>query len=112
MPEREHTNVWKDPLTPVVFLRRTARVFPERTAVVYGDLRWSYADLAREVGRMAGALRSAGVAAGDRVAVLSPNTPHHLAAHFAMPLLVAPPSKTRISLKERFSGSVKCFPIH
>jgi fatty-acyl-CoA synthase len=102
MAEAEHANVWKDPLTPVVFLSRTLRVFPERTAVVHGGLRWSYADLAVEVGRMAGALRRAGVEAGDRVAVLSPNTPGHLAAHFAMPLLGAPlvSINTRLSSRE------------
>jgi fatty-acyl-CoA synthase len=69
---------------------RTARVFPEREAVVHGKLRWSYAQLALETGRMAGALRRAGVVAGDRVAILAPNTPAHLLAHFAMPLLGAP----------------------
>ncbi len=39
---------------------------------------------------MAGALRRVGVAPGDRVAILAPNTPWHLVAHFAMPLLGAP----------------------
>ena len=86
----EHERVWKDPLSPVVFLERTLRVFPERTAMVHGNLRWTYRELAEEVGRMAGALRASGVEAGDRVAILSPNTPWHLAAHFAAPLLAAP----------------------
>ncbi len=85
-----HEAVWKDPLTPVVFLQRTLRVFPARTAVIHGNLRFSYRKFAHEVGRMAGALRRAGVHAGDRVAILAPNTPGHLAAHFAAPLLLAP----------------------
>ncbi len=87
---KPHANVWTDPLTPLVMLERTARVFPRREAVVHGDLRWSYAQLALETGRMAGALRRAGVGRGDRVAILAPNTPAHLVAHFAMPLLGAP----------------------
>ncbi len=86
----EHPGVSSDPLTPVVFLERTLRVFPERTAVVHRDQRLSYAEFAEETGRMAGALRRAGVQEGDRVAILSPNTPWHLAAHFAAPLLGAP----------------------
>ena len=90
MSAKPHANVWTDPLTPLVMLQRTARVFPQREAVVHGKLRWSYAKLAEEVGRMAGALRRAGVGAGDRVAILAPNTPAHLVAHFAMPLLGAP----------------------
>jgi len=82
--------VASDPLTPVVLLQRTARTFPRRAAVIHGAQSWSYAELAHEVGRMAGALTRLGVGPGDRVAVLSPNTPWHLVAHFAMPLLRAP----------------------
>ena len=107
-----HEDVWKDPLTPVVFLQRTLRVFPERTAVIHGNLRWTYRKFAQEVGRMAGALRRAGVAAGDRVAIPAPNTPGHLAAHFAAPLLRAPlvSINTRLASREieyilRHSGS-------
>jgi fatty-acyl-CoA synthase len=86
----EHPSVSSDPLTPVLFLQRTLRVFPERPAVIYGEQSLSYRELAALVGRMAGALRRAGVVPGDRVAILAPNTPAHLAAHFAMPLLAAP----------------------
>jgi fatty-acyl-CoA synthase len=78
----------RDELSPVVLLERTLRVFPSKTAVVYGDdLRWRYEDFAREVGRLAGALRRAGVEPGDRVAFLAPNVPALLAAHFAVPLV-------------------------
>jgi fatty-acyl-CoA synthase len=98
----EHESTWTDPLTPVVFLMRTLRVFPERTAVIHGDERWTYTRLAEEVGRMAGALRLAGVKAGDRVAILAPNTPWHLAATFAAPLIGAPlvSINTRLASKE------------
>ena len=88
--ELSHSDVCLDPLGPIQLLQRTLRVFPERTGVVHGDLRWSYARLGEEVGRLAGALRRVGIGAGDRVAVLLPNTPIHLAAHFALPLLQAP----------------------
>ena len=66
------------------------RVFPKRAAVIYGETTWDYERFALEVGKMAGALRRAGIEYGDRVAILSPNTPWHLVAHFAMPLLGAP----------------------
>ena len=81
--------VSRDALTPLRLLERTVRVFPDEIAVVHGDLRWSYRELSREVGRLAGALARAGVARGDRVAFLAPNVPALLAAHFAVPRLGA-----------------------
>lgn len=76
--------VSSDPLTPLAFFERTVRVFPNKTAVVYGTQRWSWAEFAAEVGRLAGGLRRAGVEPGDRVAFLLPNVPILLAAHFAV----------------------------
>jgi fatty-acyl-CoA synthase len=73
-----------DPLTPLALLERTLRVFPDKPAVVYGDLRWSYRRFSDEVGRLAGALVRAGVEPGDRVAFLAPNVPELLVAHFAV----------------------------
>lgn len=73
-----------DPMTPVTFLERSARVFPDKTAVVYEDLRWTYREFSEQVGRMAGALLRAGVEPGDRVAFLTPNVPAMLVAHFAV----------------------------
>jgi fatty-acyl-CoA synthase len=72
------------PLTPLSLLERTVRVFPHKTALVYGDVRRSYAEFADDVGRLAGALQRAGVGAGDRVAFLAPNVPALLSAHFAV----------------------------
>jgi len=71
-------------LTPLAFLERTLRVFPHKTAVVYGPERWTYAAFAERVGRLAGALARAGVGPDDRVAVLAPNVPVALEAHFAV----------------------------
>jgi fatty-acyl-CoA synthase len=79
----------RDPLTPLALLERTLRVFPGKTAVVHGEARWTYAEFGALCGRMAGALERAGVGPGDRVAVLAPNVPAQLAAHFAVPRLRA-----------------------
>jgi fatty-acyl-CoA synthase len=73
-----------EPLTPLAFLERTVRVFPNKTAVVYGGNRWTYAQFAERIGRFAGALIRAGVEPGDRVAILAPNVPELLEAHFAV----------------------------
>jgi fatty-acyl-CoA synthase len=80
----EASAVSYDPFTPLAFLERTVRVFPEKTAVRYGDRGWSWAEFAEEIGRFAGALARAGVGPGDRVAVLAPNVPTLLAAHFSV----------------------------
>ena len=80
------TQVWNTPLTPLAFLRRSAEVFPDKTAVVYGDRRISYRQLAAETTRVAHALHGSGIGRGDRVAYLLPNLPEMLVAHFAVPL--------------------------
>ena len=73
-------------LTPLAFLPRSARIFPAKTAVIYGRRRLSYVDLEAETARVARALRASGVGPGDRVAYLMPNLPEMLIAHFAVPL--------------------------
>jgi fatty-acyl-CoA synthase len=72
-------------LTPVRFLDRAADIYRERIAVVDGDRRWTYAEFRGRCLRLAGALRARGIAAGDRVAVLAPNTHVLLEAHYAVP---------------------------
>ena len=73
-------------LSPLSFLERSARVWPGKTAVVYGARRLTYSELAAEAQRVARALRASGVGPGDRVAYLMPNLPEMLIAHYAVPL--------------------------
>jgi fatty-acyl-CoA synthase len=77
--------VYRSELTPVSFLRRSAYMFPEKTAVVYGERRYSYGEFEERVDRLSSRLRDAGLQKGDRVAFLCPNTPPMLEAHFAVP---------------------------
>jgi fatty-acyl-CoA synthase len=72
-------------LTPVSFLHRSATLLGDRTAVVEGDIRLSYDQLASHVAKASSSLREAGIADGDRVAVLAPNAWEMLVAHFAVP---------------------------
>jgi fatty-acyl-CoA synthase len=73
-------------LSPLNFLRRSAEVLAERTAVVHGSRRYDYRELQERVNRLASALRAGGLQRHDRVAVLSPNTPALLEAHYGVPL--------------------------
>jgi fatty-acyl-CoA synthase len=94
--------VYRSYLTPLRFLQRSASVFRQKPAVVYGDRTWTYPELNERVHRMASALTAAGVEPGDRVAYLVPNIPQMLEGHFAVPLagaiLVA--INTRLSAPE------------
>jgi fatty-acyl-CoA synthase len=73
------------PLTPLSHLRRAADLFAGREALVYGDLRWTYAQYHARVTRLASALARMGVMPGDVVATLLPNVPSHAEAHFGVP---------------------------
>ena len=77
--------VFRTELNPVDFLHRTAYMYPAKTAVVHGQRRYSYAELAERSWRLANALRSAGLEKGDRVATLLFNSPAMLEAHFGVP---------------------------
>jgi fatty-acyl-CoA synthase len=74
------------PLSPVDFLAHTATIFPERIAVVHGDLRYSYRELQERCEALARALIARGIGEGDTVSVIAPNVPAHLETHFGVPL--------------------------
>ncbi len=74
------------PLTPLSFLRRAAAVFPERTAWIHGSRHASYAEFYARCRRLASALAKRGVGPGDTVAIMSPNTPAMLEAHYGVPM--------------------------
>lgn len=76
----------KSILTPLSFLDRSAFVYRDKVAAVDGERRFTYAEFNERVHRLASALRVRGIAPGDRVAVLAPNTLMALEPHFAVPL--------------------------
>lgn len=73
------------PLTPLSHLKRAVRVFPETTALVYGDRRWTYWEYFERVTRLASGLAACGVKPGDVVSTLLPNIPAAVETHFAVP---------------------------
>ncbi len=77
------------PLSPVSFLARAAAVHPDRLAVVHGAHRATWRQTDDRCRRLASALQRRGVGPGDVVAVMAPNTPPTLEAHFAVPMLGA-----------------------
>jgi len=77
--------VFRSELNPVDFLHRAAYLYPDKVAVAADKRRYSYRELAERSWRLANALRSAGLAKGDRVAALLFNSPAMLEAHFGVP---------------------------
>jgi fatty-acyl-CoA synthase len=77
------------PLSPLEFARRTRRLHGAREAVVDGDLRLSYEEFFDRCDRWSAALQGLGVAQGDRVATIAPNTHAQLESFYAVPQLGA-----------------------
>src|SRR4030095_1357244 len=73
-------------LTPLGFLERSASVFPQRVAVVHGPLRRNWSELYARCRRLASVLARRGLGRGDTVAVILPNTPEMVEAHFGVPM--------------------------
>jgi len=73
------------PLSPVSFLERAADAWPAKAAVLHGDLAFTYAQFRERCRRLASALRARGIGAGDTVAILAPNVPAMLEAHYGVP---------------------------
>jgi fatty-acyl-CoA synthase len=77
------------PLTPLEFVRRTRALYPNREAVVDGDLRLTYAQFFERCDRWSTALQGLGVRQGDRVAYIAPNTHSNLEGYYAVPQIGA-----------------------
>ena len=77
------------PQTPLGFLAWAEQVYGGKTAVVHGDTSYTYADFAARCRRLASALAGRGVGLGDTVAVMAPNSPPMLEAHYGVPMIGA-----------------------
>ncbi|KAJ3335183.1 hypothetical protein HDU93_006239, partial [Gonapodya sp. JEL0774] len=90
------------PLNPISFLDWAARVYPNKIAIKYGDWEIKYKEFHFRVRLFGSALLKVGLAQGDKVAVLCPNTIPALDAHFAVPLAggVLVTLNTRLALPE------------
>lgn len=74
------------PITPLLFLERSAEVYPNKTAIIHGQLRQTWQQTYERCRRFASALQKHGIGLGDTVAVMLPNTPPMVEAHFGIPM--------------------------
>jgi fatty-acyl-CoA synthase len=75
----------REELSPLAFLRRAAAVHPDRPGAVDGDRIVTYGELGRRAGRLAAALRGAGLEPGEPAVALMLNRLELLEAHFGIP---------------------------
>ncbi|HJL94835.1 MAG TPA: long-chain-fatty-acid--CoA ligase [SAR324 cluster bacterium] len=73
-------------LTPLSFLKRTADIYTEREAIIYGERSYTWGQCHERCLRMASSLIELGINKGDTVAVLAFNTPEMFEAHFFVPM--------------------------
>src|SRR5271165_4229228 len=72
------------PLTPLSFLARAADVYPDRIAIIHGTRTWTYREFYARARRLGSALAKRGIKRGDTVAVVLPNVPAMLEAHYGV----------------------------
>ncbi|NFV79789.1 acyl-CoA synthetase [Magnetospirillum aberrantis] len=77
------------PLTPLQFLERAASVYPNRTAIIHGELSRTWGETYKRCRQLASALAKRGIGVGDTVAVMAPNIPEIFEAHFGVPMIGA-----------------------
>ena len=95
------------PLTPLGFLERAARVFPDHVAIIHGDLRRDYASFYARSRQLASALKQAGIGRGDTVSVMLANTPAMLECHYGVPMCGA----VLHSINTRLDAAVIAFQL-
>ncbi|MDP6517163.1 MAG: acyl-CoA synthetase [Alphaproteobacteria bacterium] len=94
------------PLSPLGFLARSAAVYPDQTAIVYGDRRLSYRAFYGRCRRLAAALDRVGVGINDTVAVMAPNIPEMLECHHGVPMAGAVLNAINIRLDSATVGFI------
>jgi fatty-acyl-CoA synthase len=94
--------VFRTELTPLSFLRRSAFIYPEKIAVIHHERRYTYREFEERANRFSSQLRKLGLKKHDRVALLCPNIPAMLEAHFAVPAAggILVPVNTRLNTEE------------
>ena len=94
--------------TPLSFIARTAEVYPERLAIVHGDLRQTWGQTYSRCRQLASSLQKIGIGKNDTVAVMLPNTPPMVEAHFGVPMSGA----VLNTLNTRLDAETLAFMLH
>src|ERR1700744_5157477 len=104
-PDRNAANF--QPLTPLSFLARAAAVYPDQTAIIHGKRSWTYREFFARAKKLASALVKRGIKRGDTVAVVLPNVPAMLEAHYG----VAMAGAVLNSINTRLDAAIIAFTL-
>ena len=74
------------PLSPLSFLDRVARVYPDHPSVIHGNAQWTWKETKDRCHRLASALANRNIGPGDTVSVMAPNIPALYESHFGVPM--------------------------
>jgi fatty-acyl-CoA synthase len=95
------------PLTPLTYLERAAKVFPDQVAIIHGASKTTYRRFWERSLQLASALAARGIGKGDTVSVMLSNTPPMLEAHFGVPMVKA----VLHSLNTRLDAAIIAFQL-
>ena len=70
--------------SPIQFIQRAAIAYPKKIAVIHGDLKQTWNETYQRCRQLAGALKKIGLQKSETVAVMLPNTPPMVEAHFGI----------------------------
>ena len=88
-------------LSPLSFIARTSRIYPNLTAIIHGDRRYSWSETYKRARQLASSLKSRGIGKGDTGAFMGANTPELYEAHFGVPMVGAILNALNIRLDAR-----------
>src|SRR5262245_24992767 len=72
------------PLLVNDFLRRAAKLYGDKTAIIDGDNRFTYTQFQERCNQLSHALLGLGISKGDRVCILSPNSHFFLESYYGV----------------------------
>ena len=75
-----------DPLTPVDFLKRTAKIFPNYISIISENKKFTWGQTFKRCNLLATALAKYKIKTGDVVSIMAPNTSAMYEAHFGIPM--------------------------
>ncbi|UAA37330.1 acyl-CoA synthetase [Paraneptunicella aestuarii] len=96
------------PLSPISLLKRTAKVYPERLAIVHGHIQRNWRETYSRCRQLASALADIGIGKGDTVSIMAPNVPEFIEASFGVPMCGA----VLNSLNIRLDGEALAFILN